>query len=229
MQGWGPAADPGYAGPIAVFGATGRTSSLVLQQARRCGWPVRALVRSQAKLAAGAGLAVVEGDARDEQAVQSVNDGAGSQVGAVLCAVGMHDIALPATDFSDSVKTIVAVMKRRGVRRIVAIASAGVLDHPQGGLRNEHGFPAYLRNVSAEQVRNLETLRASGLDWTLTCPMNLVDEVPAGHATWLYDDLPPGSEQTACADLAVAMCDLLTERASLGKRVGIVTVRGDTA
>jgi putative NADH-flavin reductase len=218
---------------IALFGATGRTGSLILTQARKRGWPVRALVRSAGKLAADDLVTPVVGDARDEAAIDEVITGpfgrgkepAPGKVGAVLCALGMQDITVPATDFSDSVKAIVAGMKRQGVRRIIVIASAGALDHPAGGYRAQHGLPEVLRHVGAEHMRNHQTLRDSGLDWTLMCPMNLVDDIPPGSAQWLYDDIPGGSVETSMADLARLMCDLLTDRGAIGKRVGIVSFR----
>jgi putative NADH-flavin reductase len=218
---------------IAVFGATGRTGKLVLAEAARRGWPVRALVRDARRLAPEAELVVREGDARDAAAVRALLEGAGGKpgrAGAVICALGMSDITVPATDFSDSVKTIVAAMKATGVRRIVAIASAGVFEHPEGGYRNQRpDFPADLKHISAEHVRNYETLRDSALDWTLMCPMTLVDDIPAGSAKFEHGGLPPGSGETGYADLARTMCDLLTERASLGKRVGIVSYRAPAA
>lgn len=214
---------------IVLFGATGRTGRLVLAEARARGWPVRALVRSAGKLPAAPDLVVREGDTRDAAAVQALLEGAGGKqgrAGAVICTLGMSDITVPATDFSDSVKTIVAAMKATGVRRIVAVASAGVFEAPGGGYRNQQpGFPAYLANISAEHVRNYETLRDSGLDWTLMCPMTLVDDIPAGSSKFEVGAVPPGSEETGVADLAKTICDLLTDRASLGKRVGIVSFR----
>jgi len=215
---------------IAVFGATGRTGKLVLAEAAHRGWPVRALVRDASRLPARDGLVVQQGDTRDAAAVRSLLEGTGGKAGragAVICALGMSDITVPATDFSDSVKTIVSAMQASGVRRIVAIASAGVFEHPAGGYRNQQpDFPAYLKNISAEHVRNYETLKASGLDWTLMCPMTLVDDIPVGSAKFEFEGLPPGSGETGYADLAKTICDLLTERASIGQRVGIVSFRG---
>jgi uncharacterized protein len=211
---------------VAVFGATGRTGSLVLAQARQRGWATRALVRNAARLAARDGLVVHEGDARSAPAIDTVLKTPGGPVEAVLCTLGMHDITVPATDFSDSVKAIVAGMQRAGVRRIVAVASAGVMDHPAGGYRNQQpDTPGWLAHVSAEHVRNLETLRASGLDWTLMCPGMLVDDIPAGHARMAFDDTPAGSGETGYADLAQAMCDLLADRSAIGRRVGIMSYR----
>lgn len=210
---------------IALFGATGRTGRLLLGEARTRGWPVRALVRDAARLPQTEGLRVVAGDARDAAVVDALLAGPGGKVGAVICALGLPDITRPSTDFSDSVKTIVLAMQRTGVRRIVAIASAGVLDHPAGGLRFEHELPDWLRHIAAEHGRNLETLQGSGLDWTLMCPLNLVDDIPVGHVQWQYEGLPLGSPETGYADLARTMADLLTERASLKRRVGIVSLR----
>jgi uncharacterized protein len=206
---------------IALFGATGRTGRLVLDECLSRGWSVAALVRDARRIPTRPSLAVAEGDARDAAVVARVVEGAE----AALCCLAMHDIALPATDFSDSVKTIVAAARAAGVRRIVAIASAGVLPHPEGGLRNQHGLPASLVNVAPEHTRNFETLRDSGLDWTLMCPVDLKDDIPAGHARMAYEDLPAGSFETGYADLARAIVDLVEERASIGKRVGIVSIR----
>ncbi|MBL8339890.1 MAG: NAD(P)H-binding protein [Rubrivivax sp.] len=224
---------------IALFGATGRTGRLVLDEARRRGWTVRALVRDASRLGGSGGsggpVDVATGDTRDAAAVQALIGTVGSAgigpggrrpVDAVVCALGMHDITVPATDFSDSVKAIVAAMKHAGVQRLVAIASGGVFEAPGGGYRNQQpGFPAYLQNISAEHVRNYETLRASGLDWTLMCPLTLAEDIPRGAGRFAIEALPPGSDETGCADLAAAMCSLLGDRASFGKRVGIVSDR----
>ncbi len=132
---------------IALFGATGRTGRLVEERLTARGDRVRALARDPAKLPARPGLVVHAGDARDASAVRKVVDGAD----AIVCCLGMHDITVPATDFSDALRTIVDAARAAGVRRIVAIASAGVLADARGGLRNQHGLPAAFANIAAEQ------------------------------------------------------------------------------
>lgn len=206
---------------VSLFGATGKTGTLVLDEALRRGWRVQALVRDATKLAAREGLHCIQGDARSAAAVAATLSGST----AVLCCLGMHDIALPATDFSDSVRCIVAGMHRLGLRRLLAIGSAGVLDHPDGGLRNQQGVPAALAHIAAEHVRNCETLRISGLDWTLMCPLLLQPDIPVGHARYLFEDLPPGSHETGYADLAATMVALVQDPRAHGQRVGIVSLR----
>ncbi len=202
---------------IALFGATGRTGRLVLDRLLARGDRVRALARDPAALAPRAGLAAFGGDARDARAVRELVEGAD----AIVCCLGMQDITVPATDFSDAVRAIVAAAQSAGVRRIVAIASAGVLDDPRGGLRNQHGASAAFANVAAEHTRNLRTLQASGLDWTLLCPIDLVD-APPGTAHWTYEDLPAGPH-TGYADLADTIVGMLGRADAHGRRVGVVS------
>jgi putative NADH-flavin reductase len=206
---------------IALFGATGRTGRRVLERCLARGDRVRALASDAGKLSARPALELVAGDARDRTAVARTMAGAD----AAICCLGLRDITAPTTELSDSVRTIVDSARDAGVRRIVAIASAGVLPDARGGLRNEHGVPAWLRNVAAEHTRNLRTLEQSGLDWTLMCPIDLVDDIPVGHARYAFDDLPGGSGQTGYEDLAETMVTLLGDIRSYRRRVGIVSLR----
>jgi putative NADH-flavin reductase len=205
----------------ALFGGTGQTGRRLLDELLTRGWTVRALVRNRSRLTRSGPLTVLEGDARD---LPTVTDTIRS-ADAVFCCLGMSDIAHPMTDFSDSVKTILRAMHDLGVRRILAVASAGVLDHPDGGYRFSQGIPDWLRNISAEHVRNYEALRDSGLDWTLMCPLTLAGDIPAGHGRFAYDDLPPGSADTGYDDLARTMAELTSVREAFGRRVGIVSDR----
>jgi len=202
---------------IALFGATGRAGRLVLERLLARGDHVRALARDPGKLVPHPGLAPFEGDARDVPALRRVVEGAD----AIVCCLGMQDITVPATDFSDSVRGIVAAARAAGVRRVVAIASAGVLADTRGGLRNEHGLPAAFANIAAEHTRNLRAFEASGLDWTLMCPIDLVD-APAGTARWAFEDLPAGTH-TGYADLADTIVMMLGRRDAHGRRVGVVS------
>jgi uncharacterized protein len=206
---------------VALLGATGKTGALVLQDCLRRGWHVQALVRDKSKLPDREALTCVQGDARSREAVARVL--AGST--AVLCCLGMHDISLSATDFSESVRCVVDVMHDLGIRRLLAIASAGVLNHPTGGYRNKEGLPPYLANVSTEHVRNYETLRDSGLNWTLMCPGFLKEDIPVGHGQHLFEDLPSGSDETGYKDLAATMTAFVEDANSYGRRVGIVSLR----
>ena len=222
---------------VALFGASGRTGRLVLAEAQRRGWPVRALVRDAARLPAAPGLSICVGDARDGDAIDATLRPAEAvaaatavpAVRAVLCTLGMHDFSVPATDFSDSVRAIVAGLRRAGLRRLVVVASGSALADPRGGYRGEHDTPEVLKHVIAEHLRNHRTLAQAGdewgLQWTLMCPLNLVADIPAGHARRAFETLPEGSGETGMPDLALAICALLDDPAAIGRRVGIVSDR----
>jgi len=76
-------------------------------------------------------------------------------------------------------------------------------------------------NIAAEHTRNLHTLEGSGLDWTLMCPIDLVD-APPGRARWVFEDLPEGPH-TGYADLADAIVTMLDRPDAHGRRVGVVS------
>jgi putative NADH-flavin reductase len=209
---------------IALFGASGQTGRRVLARALARGDAVHALVRDQSRLPPQPGLTVTIGDARERSVVDHVVGGSH----AVVCCLGMQDITAPASDFSDSVRTIVDAARDAGVRRVIAIASAVVLPHPDGGLRAEHDVPPFLANIVAEHARNYETLRRSGLDWTLLCPVDLKADLPPGHARIAYDDLPAGGHETGYDDLAQTIVAMIDDRATVGHRIGIVSDRTAT-
>lgn len=206
---------------IALFGAAGRTGRRVLARLLARGEAVRALVRNAARLPAHPLLAAVDGNARDAAAVARTLAG----TRAAVVTLGMADITQPATDFSEAVRGIVAAAGAQGVRRIVVVAGAGALPDPRGGMRAEHAPPNPYAIVAAEHMRNYRTLAASGLDWTLVCAVDLVDDIPAGHARLAYEDLPAGSGVTGYDDLAATIVDLLDDPASFGRRMGIVSDR----
>ena len=137
----------------------------------------------------------------------------------------MKNIAIPATDYSESVGHIVNAMELTSNRRLVAIAWAGILDHPTGGYRLKDGVPQYLIHVAEEHIRNYETLRNSRLDWTLLCPAFLKNDIPVGRARFEFESLPPGGNETGYADLAHTMVELISVPGSYGKRVGIISDR----
>ena len=213
---------------VALFGATGQTGRRVLARLLARGCAVRVLVRfaerldpdGRFELAAGA---VVEGDARDADLVREVLTGAD----VVASALGMNDITEPATDLSDSLRTIVGTMPAAGVGRIVVVGSAAALPNASGGYRADDGvLPAALRNVSAEHVRQHQVLRDGPVAWTLFCPTFLNAGVPAGNVRTALEALPPGSSITGLDDLAEAIVAEIAEPRFVGHRVGIVSAAG---
>jgi len=201
---------------IALFGGTGQVGSRVLTLLLERGDDVVALSLHPEKLPPVEHLKAILGDARDLTAVREAVRGAD----AVASCLGMANFSTPATDLSDSFKTILEAMAMEGVRRLVFIGSSGLLDHPDGGLRRDHNLPEYLQFVSAEQVRMYDAIRASDLDWTMLCPVTFTSEDRPTERLVVVEDLAP-SDVSHTRDIASLLVEELGSDAHFGLRLGI--------
>jgi len=159
---------------ILVFGATGQTGQQLVTQALSRGHRVTAFVRRPEALAAMAErLRIVTGDvtrdgARVAEAVQ------GQEL--VISALGRRSTFRSEDLIARSMDAIVPSMKQAGVRRIILTSAFGVGD----SLRDAPLIPGImyrvlLRDIFADKERAEETLRASGLDWTIVYPVLLTN------------------------------------------------------
>lgn len=207
---------------LALFGATGRTGRRVLGQAIAQGHSVTALARDPSRLAGSQSLQVVRGDVLDPVAVGRTIAGAD----AVLATLGGGTTQDPGTARSEGMRVIVAAMEARGVRRVVALGGAGVLDAVPGpGLRQEQpGYPQVFALVSQEHRRAWEALAASDLEWTFVCPPDIPDASPTGVYKVAADVFPAGGTRTIPnGDVAAFMLGEVTRRQFVRRRVGITT------
>ena len=192
---------------LAVFGASGRTGRLVVEQAAARGDDVIAIVRSRPDppVAGEAHTRVVDlGDRRDVANALDATD-------AALWAIG--PIArVTVTEVSDALATAVEAMRDVGVYRIVATANGTVL--------TDDDVTGEFVNVAAEHRRNVSTLRHSGLDWTVLAAPFLNDEAPTGAVETVVDGKASRRWLTR-ADFAHALLDALDRSAWIGHIVGI--------
>ncbi len=202
---------------IALFGATGRVGGRLLEYALADGHTVRALVRDAAKLAPRTGLEIVQGDVLDADAVARVVAG----TDAVLSGLGGAGVQEPGEAQSQGMRNIVAAMQRHGVRRVLGVAGGGILDAPDGGLRQElPTFPAIFKGVSARHKEAWIAMRDSGLDWTMLATGDIVPGERTGVYRTLDDFLPEKGNRISVEDVADFMITELTARKRLQKRVG---------
>jgi putative NADH-flavin reductase len=104
---------------ITVFGATGRTGRHVLAQGRRRGHQMTAFTRRpQALDDHAAPAAVVEGDARDPDAVHKAIDGADAVISTIAGAVRNDPHRL-----ADTARVITQAMAGLAVRRLVVTSA----------------------------------------------------------------------------------------------------------
>jgi uncharacterized protein YbjT (DUF2867 family) len=175
---------------VLVLGATGGTGRRIVGQARAAGHDMVALVRSAARareLDGLEGAALVEGDARDPQALRRALAG----VDAVVSALGTPLSPLrEVTLLSTATRALVEAMRQEGARRLVVITGMGAGDsRGHGGLLYDRLIlPLLLRSVYRDKDRQEAIVRASGLDWVLVRPAVLNDK-PARGAVRATTDL----------------------------------------
>ena len=203
-----------------LVGATGRLGGRVLAEALARGWAVTALVRDPARLSVRhPALRLVQGDVRDRLALEAVLPGHD----AVVSALGTRRGQEPYETLSDGMAALAAAMAAVGPRRLVAVAAAGILQADARTLRRDMpGYPAAFRRGSAEHLKGWQTLQASGLDWTIVCPPELVEGDRDQPLVVQADYLPPGPKRVAMEALAKLMITLLEEEAHRGVRLGMI-------
>ncbi len=165
---------------IALFGATGKTGSRVLDRLLTEDHHVTALVRDPSKLSATSdNLTVVQGDILDADAVGRTI--AGTQ--AVLALFGQVK-GSPKTLQTDGVRTIVAAMKSHGVSRLVTLSGGGLRaaqDQPGVPDRIIRGLLKLLSGHVLEDAEgHLDVLKGSGLDWTVVRGPRLTEKPGKG-------------------------------------------------
>ena len=171
---------------VAVFGASGRTGLLLTQRCLEAGYEVTALVRTPSTFGLRHRVRVVEGEAFDAAAVRQTVEGAE----VVLSALGARSLKKEEV-LERAVPLIVAAMRQTGVRRIVALGSAGALEDSlkkqpawRRWLVQNIVYNTFLKWAVAAQVSQWKTLAASGLDWTMVMPPMLTEGKARGSIAW---------------------------------------------
>lgn len=207
---------------LAVFGGTGRTGRRLVEAALSAGHEVVMLARDPARVAARPGLTVVAGDVLDPVTVARTVAGAD----AVLATLGGGTRTEPGRARSDGMRHIAAAMAAHGVRRVVALGGAGILDAVPGpGLRSEQpGFPEVFAIVSREHRAAWEALAATDLDWTMVCAPDIPDADATGHHLVSAHTFPAGgSRSIPNGEVAAFMLAEVSARRFVRQRVGITT------
>jgi putative NADH-flavin reductase len=190
---------------IAIFGANGATGRLLTSVALKSGHSVTALVRKPQSFPYLKSVHVIEGSAFDPVAVAATV----ADADVVFTALGAKSPFRNENVLPRAVPLIVAAMKQSGVRRIIALGSAGA--RPDALTKQ----PAWRRWIVQtviyntvlkwpvrEQIAQHEILSASGLDWTMVLPPVLTNARARG--TWRVDGdaLPRHANSISRKDVA---------------------------
>jgi putative NADH-flavin reductase len=188
---------------LLILGATGPTGRHVVDLALRSGDSVTAFVRNPAAL----------GDLTEQ--VTTVTGDATSQRDLAAAAVG-HDAIVSALGRGNSVRAdglftrasaaVTGAAGEAGVSRLVWLSSFGV-GHTFGWSSGAQKliYGTLLRSIYADKAIADESIRSSGLDWTVVYPTRLTHG-PAKGAYRADDRLPmKGNPTISRADVAAFM------------------------
>lgn len=232
------------AGGVLLLGATGRTGSLVLRDLLGRGVPVRAVVRSAARLPAGVAddpaLTVVEADLAALPAEAWRPHVAG--VAAVVACLGhpesLRGVFGPPRDLIEGMvrRAVAAIEASRPATpvRLVLMSTVSVHRPPPADPRRGRAERAFVAGVRAllpparDHQRAADVLAgadAAGVDWSVVRPDTLVDgeaapvRVEEGLVTSLFR---PAT--TRRASLARFLADLATDADAWGRWRGRMPV-----
>jgi len=152
---------------LIIFGATGNTGKLLVEQALAAGDQVVAYIRNPAKLnMKNERLTIIQGELADEEKIKSALKGAD----AVLSVLGPKG-GSKSKPLTRGIQIIIAAMKKQGVRRLIVTSTLSAKD--------PHDLPEFrakalvalvrlaMRAAYEEIVSMANTVRASDLDWTI--------------------------------------------------------------
>jgi putative NADH-flavin reductase len=193
---------------IALFGAGGMIGSRIAREALARGHQVTAVSRTPGRLAKDAGVAEIQGDARDAQSIARAVQGQDAVISAVGVGTGDQAGLLQAT------AALIAGVKQAGVPRLLAVGGAGSLEVQPGlQLVDAPGFPEAYKAPALAHRDALELYRKADLDWTNLSPAAVIAPGERSGKFRLGTDQlvadAKGDSRISAEDYAVAMLDEL--------------------
>jgi len=185
---------------IAVFGASGRTGRILVSKALDAGDQVVALVRAPDRLALQRdGLRMITGTVQDLDRVRAAIAGTDAVVSTVGPVRGE-----PAAVMTATATHLVVAMRETGVRRLVYMTGAGVLQ-PQDppALASRIMLPLMrllARAVLEDAERAVGIVSGSELDWVIVRAPRLADT--SGRGRFRHGYIKPSLQALAREDVA---------------------------
>ncbi|OGC91779.1 hypothetical protein A2899_00720 [Candidatus Amesbacteria bacterium RIFCSPLOWO2_01_FULL_49_25] len=205
---------------ISVFGATGRTGRMVVEQALSQGIEVVGLVRDVGKMTMDdPKLQIVQGDVLDETAVERTVDEADGVVVALGPKPGGEDnVMAVGTGY------VISAMRKHGVRRLV-VQSSYAMSGSEAGVKFLEGMEEetmkMLKPAIDDKMNQERMVRESGLEWTIVRPLTLTDGPRLGKYRVGEDMEIAKTDTISRADVADLMLKLVGGSEWVGKTVTV--------
>jgi putative NADH-flavin reductase len=209
---------------ITIFGATGGTGKLLVQQALAAGQEVTAVVRDPARLsttgsADQARLEVVRADVMAPAEIAPFIAGRDAVISALGPRPGSREpVCAPGAT------SIIAAMRTAEVRRLVVVSAAGHVVDSADGFATRFLVKPILRRLLRRPFADLAAtdaiVTASGLDWTIMRPPRLTNGAPKPYRT-AVDHTVRGGSLISRTDLATATLAAAADPTTIGHAIAL--------
>ncbi|MEW9052714.1 MAG: SDR family oxidoreductase [Neobacillus sp.] len=203
---------------ILILGATGRVGSRVVAHALSDGHRVTVMVRTPEKfqIQEDEKLSLVLGNVLNQVDLAKAMKG----IDVVISALNTDGT----TTLSESTPLIIEAMENEGIKRIITVGTAGILQSrlTPDLLRYESSESKRKSTRAAEEHHKVyDLLKQSTLDWTIVCPTYLPDGEAVGHYRVERDVLPEGGSEISVGDTAEFTYHQINSNDFIMSRVGI--------
>jgi uncharacterized protein len=202
---------------ICLFGATGRVGTIILEKALAQQHSITALVRDAKKLNNnGSFLKVKTGNVLNETDIAHCLTGSN----VVISALNTDGT----TVLSESMPFIIKQMKEQGVKRIITIGTAGILQARSAPHLYRFQSTESKRKSTRDAEEHLKAyllLKDSGLEWTVVCPTYLPVGERKGQYRYEKDFLPDDPSSISIYDTADFAYLQIFSKQFIGSRVGL--------
>jgi hypothetical protein len=204
---------------IIVFGASGRVGKKLVVYALEDKYQVTAFIRNPDNLKIKhPNLDIFIGDVFNAVEVEKAIKGKDF----VLSALSGRSTKPDYSVLSVGMKNIISGMEKAGVKRILSVAGAGILNDTEYGLRrNRPKYPEIFKLVSAENWKVYEALQKTNVNWTMVCAPEMPEEDRTGIYRATNDYLPIDGKRISAEDVADFILKNLEAETTYQKRVGI--------
>ncbi|MCG7381517.1 SDR family oxidoreductase [Paenibacillus sp. ACRRY] len=202
---------------ILVLGATGRVGSQIVAKALKEQHHVTVLVRHPEKCQVyDENLTIIQGNVLNQEDIKHAIRGADVVISA-LNTDGTNTL-------SESMPLIIETMYEEGIKRIITIGTAGILQSrlTPNVLRYQSSESRRKSTRAAEEHHRVYLLlRESTLEWTIVCPTYLPDGERIGVYRVERDVLPEGGTEISVSDTAEFAYNQIEDDSYSKYRVGI--------
>ncbi|UUZ83706.1 SDR family oxidoreductase [Paenibacillus sp. P26] len=202
---------------ILVLGATGRVGSQIVTFALHDTHHVTVFVRTPEKIQINnENLTTIQGNVLNKDDIVRAMHG----IDVVISALNTGGT----TTLSESMPLIIEAMENEGIKRIITIGTAGILQSrtTPNSLRYQSSESKQKSTRAAKEHHKVyDMLKRSTLEWTIVCPTYL----PAGKRVGIYridrNFLPEGGAEISVPDTAEFTFKQINATDYIKSRVGI--------